>query len=86
MIRNACIVIACVSVLLTAMAIPANADCKEEIQEVRDDIDRNKDDYTKKAIAEARKHLVQAEIPSLKLADCRREVAAAKRALRQGKK
>jgi hypothetical protein len=56
------------------------------VKEVRDDIDKNKDTYTAEARAEAQKHLVQAEVPSLKLADCQREVEKAKKALRQGKK
>lgn len=62
------------------------ADCKDKVKEVRDDIDKNKDNYTTEARAEAQKHLVQAEVPSLKLADCQREVEKAKKALRQGKK
>jgi len=86
MIRQIFFVFVCAGAILTAAVIPAHADCKDEIQEVREDIERNKDDYTKEAIAKARKHLVQAEIPSLKLADCQREVAKAKQALRQGKK
>jgi hypothetical protein len=68
-------------------ATPALAgDCKDKVKEVRDDIDKNKDTYTAEARAEAQKHLVQAEVPSLKLADCQREVEKAKKALRQGKK
>ena len=86
MIRQIFFVFVFAGAILTAASIPAHADCKDEIQEVREDIERNKDDYTKEAIAKARKHLVQAEIPSLKLADCQREVAKAKQALRQGKK
>jgi hypothetical protein len=79
-------VFCCVAALLTAATVPAHADCKDEIQAVRDDMEQNKKDYTADAMIEARKHLVQADIPSLKLADCRREVAAAKKELRQGKK
>lgn len=77
----------CISVaLFTVTAVPVFADCKDEIKEVRDDLDKNKDTYDREAVAQARKHLVQAEVPSLKPADCRREVAEAKKALRQGKK
>jgi hypothetical protein len=68
-------------------ASPARAaDCREMVKEVRDDIDKNRDEYTAEARAEAQKHLVQAEVPSLKIADCRREVEKAKKALREGKK
>jgi hypothetical protein len=67
-------------------ASPALADCKDEVKEVREDIEQNRDRYTAEARAEAQKHLVQAEVPSLKLADCRREVEKAKKALREGKK
>jgi hypothetical protein len=62
------------------------ADCKDKVKEVRDDIEKNRDDYTAEARAEAQKHLVQAEVPSLKLGDCEREVSKAKKALREGKK
>ena len=62
------------------------ADCKDKVKEVRDDIEKNRDDYTAEARAEAQKHLVQAEVPSVKLADCEREVSKAKKALREGKK
>lgn len=86
MIRKMFFAFCYVATLLTLAAVPAHADCEDEIKEVHDDIDKNKDDYTKDAISEARKHLRQAEIPSLKLADCQREVREAKKALRQGKK
>jgi hypothetical protein len=62
------------------------ADCREKTKEVRDDMEKNRDRYTAEARAEAQKHLVQAELPSLKLADCEREVQKAKKALRDGKK
>jgi hypothetical protein len=67
-------------------AAPALADCKDEVKEVRDEIEKNREDYTAEARAEAQKHLVAAEVPSLKLADCRREVHKAKKALDDGKK
>jgi hypothetical protein len=67
--------------------MPALADdCKDKVKEVRDDIEKNRDSYSQEARAEAQKHLVQAEVPSLKLADCEREVKKAKKALREGKK
>jgi hypothetical protein len=62
------------------------AGCKDDVKEVREDIEKNRDNYSAEARAEAQKHLVQAEVPSLKLADCRREVEKAKKALRDGKK
>jgi hypothetical protein len=86
MLRQLFISIVLGATLITAAATPVIADFKEEIREVRDDIDKNKEDYTKEAIVKARKHLVKAEMPSLKPADCRRQVRAAKMALRKGKK
>ena len=78
-------------VLLASLSVlgatPALAtDCRDKVKEVREDIEKNKSDYTAEARAEAQKHLVQAEVPSLKIADCQREVEKAKKALRQGKK
>jgi hypothetical protein len=68
-------------------AAPALADeCKDKVKEVRDDIEKNREKYTADARAEAQKHLVEAEVPSLKVGDCRREVEKAKKALREGKK
>jgi len=78
------VLLASISVLAATPALAA--DCRDKVKEVRDDIDKNKDDYTAEARAEAQKHLVQAELPSLKIADCQREVEKAKKALRQGKK
>ncbi len=49
-------------------------------------ISNNKDDYIKEAIVRARKHLMQAELPSIRIANCRRKLLAAKKELRQGKK
>jgi hypothetical protein len=73
--------------LAVLAATPALADgCKDEVKEVREDLDKNRDEYSADARAEAQRHLVQAEVPSLKLADCRREVEKAKKALRDGKK
>jgi hypothetical protein len=76
--------LASLSVLSASPALAA--DCKDKVKEVRDDIDKNRDSYTAEARAEAQKHLVQAEVPSVKLADCEREVGKAKKALREGKK
>ena len=86
MMRNIDFAVAGLAAVLIVTAVPALADCKDEVKEVQDDIDKNKDNYTQKAKVEARKHLVAAEVPSAKLADCRREVRAAKQALRKGKK
>ena len=78
------VLLASLSVLGATPALAA--DCRDKVKEVREDIEKNKNDYTAEARAEAQKHLVQAEVPSLKLADCQREVEKAKKALRQGKK
>jgi hypothetical protein len=77
-------VLASLSILGAAPALAE--DCKDKVKEVRDDLEKNRDSYKAEARAEAQKHLVEAEVPSLKLADCRREVEKAKKALRDGKK
>jgi hypothetical protein len=53
--------------LLAALSVlgatPALADCKDKVKEVREDIDKNKNNYSAEARAEAQKHLVNAEVP-----------------------
>jgi len=86
MLRQLILSIILSAALITATVAPVLADCRDEIREVRNDIDKNKELYTKEAIVKARKHLVRAEVPSLRPAECRRQVLAAKKALRKGKK
>ena len=86
MLRQLFLSIVLSTTLITAAVTPVFADCRDEVKEVRNDIDKNKEKYTKEAIVKARKHLLRAEVPSLKPADCRRQVLAAKKALRKGKK
>lgn len=48
-----------------AFATSAQADCKERVDRVRDEIERDKDKYTRESRTEANKHLMQANLPSL---------------------
>ena len=66
---------------------PAWADCKDEIEEVDEDIREHRDEYAAGAIAEARKHLSSARLHIRdRSVDCRNDVRQARQALRQGKK
>lgn len=68
-------------------SLPAAADCKDEVEEVNDQIKEDRDEYTAEAIREACEHLIKARAHlrdhSL---DCREDIFKARRALRQGKK
>ena len=61
------------------------ADCKERVEKVRDDIERDKDRYTRESRTEANKHLMQANMPSLSPMQCTEQISKAKKALREGK-
>jgi hypothetical protein len=67
-------------------ATSAQADCKERVEKVRDDIERDKDKYTRESRTEANKHLMQANLPSLSPMQCTEQISKAKKALREGKK
>jgi hypothetical protein len=73
--------------MLTCLAVhPAMADCKEQAHELRQDMNKNRSDYKKDALAEARKELAAADLTLLKPLECREHLRKARRALRQGKK
>jgi hypothetical protein len=72
------------SIALTAP--PAVADCKDEIEDVEKDMKDNKDKYTADAMRDARKSLGEARRVVDRAAECRREVAEARKALAKGKK
>lgn len=71
--------------LSLVFATSAKADCKERVEKVRDDIERDKDRYTRESRTEANKHLMQANLPSLSPMQCTEQIAKAKKALREGK-
>jgi len=68
-----------------AFATSAQADCKERVEKVRDEIERDKDKYTHEARTEDNKHLMQANLPSLSPMQCTEHISKAKKALREGK-
>ncbi|HYN58001.1 MAG TPA: hypothetical protein VET87_00425 [Rubrivivax sp.] len=66
-------------------ATAAQADCKERIEKVRDEIERDKDKYTRESRTEANRHLMQANLPSMNPFQCTEHINKAKKALREGK-
>jgi 20S proteasome alpha/beta subunit len=61
------------------------ADCKERVEKVRNEIERDKEKYTRESRTEANKHLMQANMPSVNPMQCTEHITKAKKALRQGK-
>ena len=66
-------------------ATAVQADCKERVEKVRDEIERDKDKYTRESRTEANRHLIQANLPSLSPFQCTEHIRKAKKALREGK-
>lgn len=79
--------LAAVAVFIVALQIPpVLADCKDQVHEMRQDINDNKDDYTREARLEAKKHLAQAELTLVNPLECRENLRKARRVLRDGEK
>lgn len=73
--------------LIIGITTPAHAaDCKERVEKVRREIERDKDKYTRESRTEANKHLMQANMPSMNPMQCTEHITKAKKALRTGKK
>jgi hypothetical protein len=72
---------------ITVTATPAFADCKDEIEEVDQEMRDNRDKYTADALRDARKSLQEARRHIAgRSVECRREVLEARKALEKGKK
>ncbi|HBX42375.1 MAG TPA: hypothetical protein DEH27_00505 [Deltaproteobacteria bacterium] len=68
------------------MSKPAAADCQEEVDELRKEIDQNKDDYSADARREAKRHLAAAELNRVNPVNCREDLRKARQALREGRR
>ena len=80
-IRAACLAIP----LGLGVATSAQAECEERVEKVRDEIQRDRDKYTRESRVEANKHLMRANLPSLSPLQCTEQIAKARRALREGR-
>ena len=60
--------------------------CQEEVKELEDKIDKNKDDYTSEARRKARANLAAAKTNRANPAKCRENLRDARQDLRDGKK
>jgi len=60
--------------------------CQEEVQELEDEIERDKDDYTAEARRKAKANLAQAKTNRANPAKCRENLRDARQDLRDGKK
>lgn len=77
----------CLAVIaLFAASAPAFADCRDDIEEVRQEINDDRDDYTAEAKLRARKNLTQAELSIARPVECRKNVMQARIALREGRR
>ena len=78
-----------VAIALTVIAPgQAHADdtCHKRVQEFREWYAKDKYKFTLESRLEAEKHLLQAQLPSLKLFQCTEHLLKARKALREGKK
>ena len=60
--------------------------CQEEVKELEDKIEKNKDDYTSEARAKAKANLAAAKTNRANPAKCRENLRDARQDLRDGKK
>jgi len=75
-----------IALSLVAGSGAAFADCKDEVRELREEINDERGDYTLAARSEAKRHLAAAELTFMKPVKCRKSLREARRALRKGEK
>ena len=64
----------------------ALADCKDQVKELRAEINDDRDKYTREARAEAKKELAVAQAQLVSPLECREHLRKARKALRNGEK
>jgi hypothetical protein len=79
-------VIVLAAVIGIFFGLPAFADCRSDIDQLKAQIDDDKADYTREARKEARKHLAKAEKKKDDEKECRTEILNARKALQKGKR
>lgn len=60
--------------------------CQDDVKELMDKINDNRDDYTAESRRKAKKHLMEAKTNRLNLAKCRKNILDAREELREGKR
>lgn len=71
--------------LAVTAAAPAFADCKDEVRELREEINDDRRGYTLQARTEAKRHLAAAELTLMQPLECRANLRQARQALRRGR-
>jgi hypothetical protein len=61
-------------------------DCQQDIQELEDEMDRDRDDYTAESRRKAQAQVAAAKTNRLNPAKCRKNLADARQELRQGER
>ena len=60
--------------------------CQDDVKELMDEINDNRDDYTAESRRKAKKHLMEAKTNRLNPAKCRKNILEAREELREGKR
>ena len=60
--------------------------CQDDVKELTDKINDNRDDYTAESRRKAKKHLMEAKTNRLNPAKCRKNILDAREELREGKR
>jgi len=60
--------------------------CQDDVKELMDEINDNRDDYTAESRTKAKKHLLEAKTNRLNPAKCRQNILDARKELREGKR
>ena len=60
--------------------------CQDDVKELMDEINDNRDDYTAESRSKAKQHLLEAKTNRLNPAKCRKNILDAREELRKGKR
>jgi hypothetical protein len=72
--------------LAVTAAAPAFADCRDQVRELRAEINDDRNGYSPASRIEAKRHLAAAEFTIMQPLECRTELRQARQALRKGRK
>jgi hypothetical protein len=72
--------------LAVTAAAPAFADCRDQVRELRAEINDDRNGYSPASRIEAKRHLAAAELTIMQPLECRTQLRQARQALRKGRK
>ena len=71
--------------IAVAGAAPAFGDCRDQVRELRQEINDDRNGYSPASRIEAKRHLAAAELTIMQPLECRTQLRQARQALRKGR-